>query len=229
MRGPHLCALWAKTLNIAEQPQQAPQGSKFTRSRNKPKFFCRPAFTLKKNTPSGWWDVYIQGRGCRGHICLRIHRTMTNCLQTPDAAQSIIQVAELKAGGGGFPVWGTHLGGFYDFPDKKKKKARQNIKVGPRHKTRLCIINTPGENALIAADSWSHPPRTRSVAPGRADGKKKKKKNSHLLLRAATPPVAHLGARGAIPATIHLIATHTWKDQCCTSKQFLKPSGNGSL
>lgn len=70
---------------------------------------------------------------------------MTNCLQTPpDAARSIIHVAELK-GVGGFTVWGTHLGGFYDFPDKKKKgKARHNIKVGPRHKTRLCIINTPG-------------------------------------------------------------------------------------
>lgn len=57
-------------------------------------------------------------------------------------------------------------------------------------------------------------------------------KNSHLLLWAATPPVPHIpacGACGAIPSTIHLIATPTWKDQCYRSKQFLKPFGSGSL
>lgn len=93
-----------------------------------------------------------------------------------------------------------------------------------RYKKRLYIINPPGRKITNCSSHYSHPPHT-----WRTGAYRLQMRNSHLLLWAATPPVPHIPACGAIPSTIHLIATHTWKDQYHTSKQFLKPFGSGSL
>lgn len=87
-------------------------------------------------------------------------------------------------------------------------------------------LTLQGEKSLIAAGSVVAL-LTRSVARGRTDEKFAPFALSRNSSSATYIPAC--GACGAIPSTIHLIAIRTWKDQCYTSKQFLKPFGSGSL
>lgn len=95
-----------------------------------------------------------------------------------------------------------------------------------RHKKRLYIINTPGWKITNCSRHRIVTLPTRCDARGRAD---EKFAPFALSRNSSSATYSSCGACGVIPATIHLIASHTWKDQYYTSKQFLKPFGSGSL
>lgn len=121
----------ARKLNIAEQLRRA-LGLKVHRVERQAKFpnvAGRPG-TIRLFQHSHFNIPEACGCGCRAQVCLRIHRTMTNCTTVPQcskqrASSEPLSSKEGGGGGGGIKkeknLWHeAHLSGFYDFPDKKK-------------------------------------------------------------------------------------------------------------
>lgn len=115
-------------MNIAEQPQQAPGALSSQGAETNPSFLVgQHSHSNKTHRSSQGDETFTFETGLQKTYLLKNSQDNDKLPpDPPDAARSIIHVAELK-GVGGFTVWGTHLGGFYDFPDKKEKRKKPDI------------------------------------------------------------------------------------------------------